>query len=219
MQEQIGKREQNKARKRAEIVAIATRSFLGQGYASTSMSAIADELGGSKATLWAHFSSKEELFAAVVDGQVDIFARDIAEVLTSQTFSLPALRRACLRFLECLLHDNSVRLFRLVLGEGERFPEITGMFYSRGPARVRHAMQQFFATRLGEADALRLTSVVVNAIIGHRSDILMRPERPGKSAHEAFVDALISSIAWPETRQPDTEPREAAAQDCAQPGR
>jgi TetR/AcrR family transcriptional regulator, mexJK operon transcriptional repressor len=197
MQEQIGKREQNKARKRAEIVAIATRTFLGQGYAATSMSGIADELGGSKATLWAHFASKEELFAAVVDGQVDTFARDIAEVLTSQTFSLPALRRACLRFLECLLRDDAVRLFRLVLSDGERFPEITETFYSRGPARVRHSMKQFFATRFEDADALRLTRVVANAITGYRSDILLRPDRPGKASREIFVDSLISSIAWP----------------------
>jgi AcrR family transcriptional regulator len=68
MTDMIGKRQLNKARKREAIVQVATRAFLENGYAATSMSAIADELGGSKATLWAHFSSKEELFAAVIDG-------------------------------------------------------------------------------------------------------------------------------------------------------
>ena len=70
MQNLVGKRELNKARKRAEIVDIATRSFFEHGYAATSMSAIAETLGGSKTTLWSHFSSKADLFTAVVDAQV-----------------------------------------------------------------------------------------------------------------------------------------------------
>src|SRR3546814_16443040 len=45
-QHMMGKREMNKARKRAEIVAIATRSLFYHGYASTSTSAIAEKLGG-----------------------------------------------------------------------------------------------------------------------------------------------------------------------------
>ena len=191
----MGKRELNKARKRAEIVDIATRSFFEQGYAATTMSAIAEELGGSKATLWAHFSSKEELFAAVIDLQVGSFSRDIDEVLTSQTYSVPALRRLCMRFLECLMRDNAVRLFTLILSEGERFPEIREMVYSRGPERVRKCIVKFYATQFNETEAERLMQMTVSAISGYRSDVQLRPKRPTKAEQEDFVDCLVDLIA------------------------
>lgn len=196
-----GKREQNKARKRSQIVEIATRFFFEQGYAATSMSAIAEELGGSKATLWAHFGSKEELFAAVIDLQVETFARDVKEVLTGQTFSIAVTRRACLRFLDCLLRENSVLLFRLVLGEGERFPEITEMFYSRGPARIRQSIATFFATRFPAEQAERLMRLTMVAIVGYRSDILLRPDPPGPQDKENFVNDLVDIVIVPAARE------------------
>ncbi|WP_156135352.1 TetR/AcrR family transcriptional regulator [Novosphingobium malaysiense] len=191
----MGKRELNKARKRAEIVNIATRSFFERGYAATTMSAIAEELGGSKATLWAHFGSKEELFEAVIDQQVESFSRDIDEVLTSQTYSKPALRRFCLRFLECMMRDNAVRLFSLILSEGERFPEIREMFYSRGPAKVRKCIIAFYATHVSEAEAHSLMQLTVSAISGYRSDVQLRPKRPTRAEQEEFVNCLVELIA------------------------
>ncbi|MCT2399825.1 TetR/AcrR family transcriptional regulator [Novosphingobium mangrovi (ex Huang et al. 2023)] len=191
----MGKREQNKARKRAEIVDIATRSFFERGYAATSMSAIAEELGGSKATLWAHFGSKEDLFAAVIDSQIDTFARDIDEVLTSQIYSVPTLHRFCLRFLDCLLRKNSIELYRLVLSDGERFPEIREMFYTRGPAKIRECVVGFYATHFDRDQAGKLMQLTVSAITGYRSDILVRPDKPTKADRETFVDNLVALIA------------------------
>ncbi|WP_243993276.1 TetR/AcrR family transcriptional regulator [Novosphingobium album (ex Hu et al. 2023)] len=190
----MGKRELNKARKRAEIVDIATRSFFERGYAATSMSAIAEELGGSKATLWAHFGSKEELFAAVIDKEVESFSQDIDEVLTSQTYSVPALRRACLRFLECLMRENSISLFNLILGEGGRFPEIREMFYSRGPAKIRKCVNDFFATRVPADQAEKLARVTLAAISGYRSDILLRPNKPTSTECEAYIASMVDMI-------------------------
>src|SRR3546814_17024251 len=51
---------------RSHILAIARRHFLARGYAATTMSAIAADGGGSKATLWNHFKSKDDLFAELV---------------------------------------------------------------------------------------------------------------------------------------------------------
>lgn len=197
MTETMGKRELNKARKRAEIVTVATRLFFEQGYAATTMSAIADALGGSKGTLWAHFASKEELFAAVIDMHVETFSNDIDEVLTGQTFSPAALRRACLRFLDCLLNENSVLLYRLVMSEGERFPEIKELFYARGPAKMRAAITCFFATRFDDGEAARLTQFTVSAVTGYRSDILLRPSPASRAQHEAFVDNMMAHVAFP----------------------
>lgn len=199
----IGKRELNKARKRAEIVQVASKMFLEQGYATTSMSAIADTLGGSKATLWAHFSSKEDLFTAVVDLHVEAFSRDVDEVLTGQTFSIPALRRACLRFIDCLLRESSMLLYRLVVSEGSRFPEVCETFYSRGPAKLRGCITEFFETCFDREHALRLTQLTVSAVTGYRSDVMLKPGRSTRAQHEAFVDSMLDYIAWPPQREPE----------------
>ena len=203
----MGKRELNKARKRAEIVDVATRSFFDHGYAATSMSAIAEELGGSKATLWAHFSSKEELFAAVIDKQVESFSRDVDEVLISQTYSVPALRRVCLRFLDCLMRDSAVRLFTLVLSEGGRFPEITEMFYTRGPAKVRRCVAEFYETAFSPEESAKLTRLTMAAISGYRSDILLRPVKPSMAEREAFAESLVEMLSRQAPAETDEEPQ------------
>lgn len=193
----LSKRELNKVRKRAEIVRIASGMFLEQGYAATTMSGIADAVGGSKATLWAHFASKEDLFTAVVDLHVETFARDVDEVLTGQSFSIPALRRACLRFIDCLLRTSSVMLYRLVTSEGERFPEIKEAFYTRGPIKLRGAISTFFATAFDAEEAARLTQLISSAVTGYRSDVLLRPTPADLAEHVAFVENLIGHISWP----------------------
>ncbi|HEY2834957.1 MAG TPA: helix-turn-helix domain-containing protein, partial [Rhizomicrobium sp.] len=53
--------------RREAILKVAHTAFLSDGYAATSMSAIAAKVGGSKATLYYYFPSKEELFLAVID--------------------------------------------------------------------------------------------------------------------------------------------------------
>ena len=56
--------------KRRQIVGIASDLFEELGYERTSMSAIAARVGGSKATLYGYFPSKEELLRAVLDHDV-----------------------------------------------------------------------------------------------------------------------------------------------------
>lgn len=56
--------------KRQEIVDIATQLFEQNGFERTSMSMISEKLGGSKATLYGYFKSKEELLQAVLNYDV-----------------------------------------------------------------------------------------------------------------------------------------------------
>ena len=57
--------------RRLKIVRIAAELFDELGYERTSMSAISARLGGSKATLYGYFGSKEELLRAVLDHDVN----------------------------------------------------------------------------------------------------------------------------------------------------
>src|SRR5688572_13353820 len=53
--------------KRDEIVEIARKTFLELGYERASMAEISTRMGGSKATLYGYFPSKEALFLAIVN--------------------------------------------------------------------------------------------------------------------------------------------------------
>src|SRR5438874_12828857 len=49
------------------ILAAAESAFLASGFGAVTMDAIAREAGVSKATVYAHFTGKEELFGAIVE--------------------------------------------------------------------------------------------------------------------------------------------------------
>jgi AcrR family transcriptional regulator len=198
MKIELGKREQNRVLRRAAIVDVATRAFLDNGYAATSMSAIADRLGGSKATLWSHFGSKEDLFAAVIDHLVERFASEMAEdTWTDQVFSIEGLRYYCQRFLARLMGDEAIRLFRLIIADGGRFPEIKAVFHVRAPARLQRVMAEYLGTRFAPNHATRLARVINCAMVGYRSHALTRPEMPTAAEMEQFVDDFIAHLRLP----------------------
>lgn len=69
--------------KRREIIEIAAQAFEELGYDRASMSLISQRVGGSKATLYGYFKSKEELLMAVLDYDVgDQAERMVNEFLT-----------------------------------------------------------------------------------------------------------------------------------------
>ena len=55
------------ARRREEILGVATRVFAHHGYPSTDVQIVADALGVGKGTVYRYFPSKEDLFLAAVD--------------------------------------------------------------------------------------------------------------------------------------------------------
>lgn len=190
----LSKREQKRLERRATIVESATRYFLDHGYAATSMSAIADELGGSKATLWSYFPTKEELFIAVVDAQVAIFADAIDDVVKAQGFSMEGLRRYCLSFLHALLTPSARALYRVILGDGDRFPELNAIFYVRGPTKALHQLTEFLGTELERDKAEQLSMLINTALWGWRSNVLTGARPLGPDEAEAFVDLVLKHL-------------------------
>ena len=121
------------------IVTVASRCFLENGYAGTTMSAVAAAVGGSKATLWNYFRSKEELFAAVIDHETTAFRAQLSSLLNPCDSLSDSLRRFCTRHLTKVTTPGAVALNRLVVAESGRFPEMGQIFYARAP-RLTHEL-------------------------------------------------------------------------------
>lgn len=81
----------SKARRR-ELLDAALQEFAGRGYYLTQMEHVAATAGVSKALVYQHFTSKEELFAAVTERVVEGFMRRLPEVLGMAGDALDAWR-------------------------------------------------------------------------------------------------------------------------------
>lgn len=114
--------------KRQEIVKVAAELFEQYGFDRTSMSMISDRLGGSKATLYGYFKSKDELFQAVVD--YDIPAH--SERLMGEFFSGKDLRESFTKlgiaFLARLLSPTPIANMRMMANRPEG-SDISKTFY------------------------------------------------------------------------------------------
>ena len=157
-----GRRAARKADRRRAIIEVAERSFLCRGYAATSMSTIAAELGGSKTTLWSYFPSKEELFEAVLDGMIADFERKLNEALEPGG----GLEAVLLRFgrvvLDKMMNPRSIALHRLLVSEAERVPSMGRAFAERGPDRLRRRLGSWMEDEM-VAGRLRAGDPVVAA--------------------------------------------------------
>jgi TetR/AcrR family transcriptional regulator, mexJK operon transcriptional repressor len=140
--------------RRDAIVAVANQAFLESGFAGTSMSAIAQRCKGSKGTLYNYFSSKDELFAAVIERRRDQFASVLSEAVLEGGTLHDALMRVGLRILESLLSDEFIATHRMITAECVRFPEIGRALYGAGSIKSHGKLAQFFE-QANEAGQLR----------------------------------------------------------------
>ncbi|HUO01805.1 MAG TPA: TetR/AcrR family transcriptional regulator [Rhizomicrobium sp.] len=141
--------------KREHILKEAYAAFLSDGYAATSMSSISARVGGSKATLYNYFSSKEELFAAVIDEKCRDFQGMFLEADVETADFAKVLTQLGERMLHAMLRDDSIATFRLITAESARFPELGRAFYQSGRQRGKQMMADFFG-RAQKAGKLRL---------------------------------------------------------------
>lgn len=188
----LGKRQVRKQDRRQAIVDVARRSFLEDGYAATSMSGLLAELGGSKATLWSYFRSKEELFAAVIEDVTLAFRQELESELSAAADLETTLFSFCRSFLNKTAQPASVAAWRLIVGESGRFPELGRIFYETAAMRVERTLavylaEQIAAGRLCDAGADRMAQVLLGFCTTQHNRRLwgIPPASPGEAADVA----------------------------------
>lgn len=115
------------------ILDAARHLFLEQGFGSTSMEGVAKRAGVSKATLYVHFENKERLFAEVVSVARSSLRRSlIAITRDEETGPAETLRLIGQQFLGFVTTPGVLTLFRAVIGETQRFPELGQTIFQAG---------------------------------------------------------------------------------------
>jgi AcrR family transcriptional regulator len=130
----------------ARILGAARRVFLERGLAGASMEEIARLARSGKPTIYARFPSKEDLFAAVMMGNVDAnIARFEGHVPIGATTE-ERLASVGVTVLHWALASDTVSLMRLGIAEARRFPDLASsvhrMVRERGTGAVARLLGQ-----------------------------------------------------------------------------
>jgi AcrR family transcriptional regulator len=165
------------------------------------MEAVARAAGVSKATLYAHFASKDELFASIVGEACernrlvdDNFPDDVADIEAALT----AIGGRLLRF---LLQPQVLAIYRIAVAESVRFPELGRAFWAAGPNVFRERFAKWLAVqsaagRLSVGDA-HAASDQFGALL--RANVFMRatlglPPGPSEEETDNTVRRAVSTF-------------------------
>jgi TetR/AcrR family transcriptional repressor of mexJK operon len=129
--------------KREAILDASLACFLEHGYASTSMDMVAATAGVSKATIYAHFAGKDELFGAIMRRRCDALACALDTVTVSAQLDARATLTEVARQLLTMLVDPGVLgIYRMVVAESARHPDLARLYFEAGPQRGKQRLTE-----------------------------------------------------------------------------
>jgi AcrR family transcriptional regulator len=122
------------------IIEAAADEFQANGYASTSMAAVARSAGISTKTMYRLVQTKADLFKGVVSDRIGRFMLAIDPEALDALEPTQGLERMLIAYGTLTLDEGTIAMIRLVLGESDRFPELAATFYEVAVRRTREAM-------------------------------------------------------------------------------
>lgn len=142
--------------RRQAIVGAAAQVFQEMGYERASMDAVAKRVGGSKATLYNYFSSKEELFETVVRAFSTRFLSEAADELTKSDAKVKSLEENLTRFGERMLsvitNDSmALQIYRIVVGESGH-SDVGTLFHESGPRQSVERLSALMAEAMQKGE-------------------------------------------------------------------
>jgi AcrR family transcriptional regulator len=188
------------AARREAIVREATQLFMEMGYEGATMGELSSRLGGSKATLYGYFASKEELFAAVTAAVGDAHLSDaVAELQLLPTAGVETgLRRFAEKMLALMLKEEALALHRMILGESGR-SGIGEVFVELGPRRCTEAISAAFRAAMQRGDMApgpaELMTLHFLGLVRSETELLMyrrKPPRLTRRQIEAMAQRAVS---------------------------
>ena len=153
------------------ILAGALEVFTTRGYAAASMDRIARAAGVSKPTLYTHFNNKEGLFIALVQQKTLDNRRILERLPTAAHLQAPpekVLSQLATRVLEEFSDNPSLMtLFRLIIGESGRFPNLAKTFIREVEKPMLEMLSTYLAaqSQLNFPDPMVAARIFVGAIV------------------------------------------------------
>lgn len=150
-------------RKVASILAAARELFIDHGFDAVSMDLVARQATVSKATLYAHFTSKEALFTAVMVDEANRFADEIWRITPDNDDVAQVLRLVAQNFVDIFLTEHAMLLLRTVVGVVPQLPSVGAAIFESGPKEIKQRLAQFLS-RAHEKGQLNVPDPALAAI-------------------------------------------------------
>ncbi|TCC32265.1 TetR/AcrR family transcriptional regulator [Kribbella sindirgiensis] len=193
--------------KRGLIVAAATALFLELGYDRTSLARIAESSGVSRATLFKQFPTKAALFDAIVTESWSTAAEEDPPPAGNVVDGLSVIGR---RYAELLSRPQMTDLFRIVIAELPRFPELAHAQFSQGKMPYFESVRSYLVAE-HDAGTVRVEDVDLAAtqFLGMISNYVFWPALlvPGwKVSAERVAQVVDEAVRTIAARYAATEP-------------
>lgn len=136
--------------KRQAILEAAKNLFIRNGYANTSMDAVAAEAGVSKLTVYSHFTDKETLFSCAVVARCEEQVPELFVDVPADEHVEKVLLGIARGFQTLINSPESIDLNRLIIALGPQESSLTQVFFEAGPQRVLHELERFLSKLSGK---------------------------------------------------------------------
>lgn len=180
-------------RKALQILDAATELFLDDGFDGVSMDRVAKVAGVSKATLYVHFGSKQDLFTGVMLREVESVRAMTAISISAEVDIASALRLIARQLAAFFVSERMVKLKRAAISAIVHFPELATVMYCAGPGETIAKLARDFeahgaAQGLTIPDARLAARQFLNLVCG---DFEFGGVLPLPPASEAEIDYCI----------------------------
>lgn len=196
------------AEKRVAILRAARPILLRDGLGGTTLDRVSAEGGIAKMTLYRHFPSKEALFEGLVTAMCEYMREGFEKAPSTKVDRPPADRLAAeLRaFTSALIEPDSLALYRLIVADGWRFPNLARVFDQSGMRIIRRRIAELLET--GGVPANRSGQVAADVVAITLGDAYQRAVlgivEDGDSI--AFARQIDSAVKYGLSRVAFSEP-------------
>jgi TetR/AcrR family transcriptional repressor of mexJK operon len=191
--------------RRMELALVAERMFLKYGFTDTTMQMIAVEAGASKETLYRHFSSKEALFAELINARAAKVAGPQSALARDEP-PQTALYELGMSMMELMTTGDKSTVFKIIIADAQRSPELAQIFYDQGPGMTLKRLTAYLrsATERGQLDCpdpRRAAKLFLGAVVSHHHLHCLIGQPAPVSPHEmkqhvqAAVDMFLSHFS------------------------
>lgn len=189
--------------RRQALMEAARQVFLEHGYEGASIEEVMRRVGGSKASLYSYFGSKEGLFFDILAAHSEELTKDlkIPKVADEDVeWTLVAIGK---RYLHMMLDNDRLGLFRVMFAEAQRFPDLARRFFECGPLRSRALLSRYLqlqseAGRLDCPDPDFAAAQFFELIKArpHTAQAFGLPPFPRESGIDVHVDASVKLFLY-----------------------
>ncbi|RNM03843.1 TetR/AcrR family transcriptional regulator [Dickeya undicola] len=189
--------------KRQAIIDAATQLFQETGYERASMSEVAKRVGGSKATLYNYFESKEELFETIVRTYSTRFLTEAAAELDTPEAGPLSLEEKLTRFGEKMMlvltgGNPALQIYRIVVGEAGH-SDIGELFQGSGTKESMTRLADLMADAMQKGELTQadptLRAKQFTALVKAEADAMLLQREPPDCSPAQVREMVRNGVA------------------------